>query len=310
MAQQIALRGTSLRVSPLGLGTADWTRPSPTDLDRLYTTFRQAGGNCFDSAHCYAFWIGQEGMPERLLGQLVRKHESRRDDVVICTKGCHITGGEKYPRPERYMTPQLLDRDVADSLERLAMDRIDLYYLHRDDPAVPVDEIMDALNGHIRAGRLGHIGCSNWRAPRIEQANTYARGKGLRPFAASQILWNLGHLSHAMPADICAMDAAEQAYYQRTGLPVFAFSSTANGYFNGAGKSYDNPTSQARRERATELARKLGASANQMALAYLMSHDFPAVPLLGTTKLDHLADALGAMKLKLTAEQVRWLRDG
>jgi aryl-alcohol dehydrogenase-like predicted oxidoreductase len=106
------------------------------------------------------------------------------------------------------------------------------------------------------------------------------------------------------------MDEGELAFYERASMPVFAYSSTANGYFNGAGKSYDNPTSQGRRRRAEELGQKLSASANQVALAWLMGHSFAAVPILGTTNPEHLRDALGSASLKLTAEQVRWLRDG
>lgn len=311
--RQIQLPDSDLSVSAICYGTADWGAKSGSiDLERLYVAYREAGGNCFDTAHCYSFWVDQLGTPERLLGQFVRRHDDRKN-VIVCTKGCHITGGPKYPRPERYMTPEWLGRDLRESLERLRMEYVDLYYLHRDDPQVPVDEIVDALDEHASAGRVRHVACSNWRPPRIEQANAYAKGKVLKPFVASQIMWNLAELAKPMPADLCVMDDEQRRWYERSKLPVFSFSPTANGYFAKGGtqsNSYDTPASVARLERTRQLATKLNATPNAVALAYLMGHDFPAVPILGTTNLDHLRDGLSAAEIRLTPEQVRWLREG
>jgi aryl-alcohol dehydrogenase-like predicted oxidoreductase len=307
----LSLPGTDLRISPVCFGTADWgSRASPEDAERLYTAFRAAGGNCFDSAHCYAFWADKLGTPETLLGQFARKHD-KRQDVVICTKGCHITGGPKYERPPRYMTPELLRQDLDDSLERLGTDYIDLYYLHRDDPAVPVDEIIDALNEHQRAGRIRYFAASNWRGERIRQAHDYAKRRGIKSFAASQILWNLAHLSRPMPPDICAMDDTELAFYERTRLPVFAFTPSGNGYFSGRGNTpYENDVSHARRERCRQLAKEQGATPVQIAIAYLMRHSFPGIPITGTCNVEHLNEIVGATKVTLTPEQVRWLKNG
>ena len=308
----IRLPKTELEVSPLCLGAADWGTKSGDDLDELYATFRANGGNVLDTAHCYAFWMDAEGLSEKLLGEVVRRHD-RREDVTICSKGCHITGGEKYPRPERYMTPELLERDLTQSLARLQTDYIDIYYLHRDDEAVAVDEILDALESHKSAGRIRAYAASNWRANRLRAANEYSIRKNYSGFVASRILWNLGELSQPMPSDICVMNEEEMRFYQSSQMPVFAFSAAANGFFGDTipgESSYDNAVSRARRERAVQLAKQRNATPNQVALAYLRAHGFPAVAITGTTKLSHLRDALGATNIELAREEARWLRDG
>lgn len=315
--QEITINTNSLfsphiatNLQPICLGTAEWGAHADDNADELYATFRGAGGNVFDTAHCYAFWLGKEGASERTLGELVRRHD-KREDVIIGSKGCHSTGGDAYPRPERYLTPELLARDLDESLRRLNTDYIDIYYLHRDDTAVPVDEILDALQSHQNAGRIRHYAASNWRAKRLQQAHEYAMRKALSGFRASQILWNLGELSQPLAPDMCAMDETEMRYYQAASLTLFAYSSTANGYFaRGDAGSYSNAISHARRERAWKLAQKRGATANQIALAWLLHHDFPTVAVVGTRDNSHLRDALGATQIELSLEEVRWLRDG
>lgn len=300
---------SNLSVSHLALGTGSWG-PADGNFEALYSTYRAAGGNCFDSAHCYAFWMDRLGAPERALGQLVRKYDDRKN-VIICTKGCHITGGPKYPRPAHYMSPELLASDINDSLERLEMDAIDLYYLHRDEPAVPVDEILDALHAHQTAGRIRHYAASNWSTARLDEANAYCQKRNIPAFAASQVLYNLAHLTKPLAPDMQFLPAGQEAWYAQTQTPLFAYSPNANGYFNGrTAGGYDNPTSNARRERCQRLAQQLGATPSQIALAYLLSQPFPVVPITGTTKLEHLTDALGATTFRLTDQQRAWLVNG
>lgn len=299
-----------MSVSSVALGTAGWGPRDDVDFDALYGSYRATGGNCIDSAHCYAFWLDRLGAPERIVGELVRRNNDRKN-VIICTKGCHISGGEKYPRPAHYMAPDLLASDITDSLERMQIDTIDLYYLHRDEPAVPVGEILDALHAEQMAGRIRHYAASNWSPERLDEAFAYCRNKGIPPFVASQVLYTLGHLTKAMPPDIKVLPAGQETWYVRSQMPLFAYSPNANGYFNDRQKgSYDNATSAARLDRCRELAANLDATPSQIALAYLMNQPFPVVAITGATKLDHLNDAIGADKVHLTQEQLRWLVQG
>jgi aryl-alcohol dehydrogenase-like predicted oxidoreductase len=298
--RRVKVPGSALEVSALVYGTSDWGIDPKVSVEPLYTTFREAGGTSFDTAHCYAFWKDALGASERSLGACVRAHD-RRADVVLCTKGGHPSDPPRYPRPDRYLGPEVLASDVRDSLERLGTDYIDLYFLHRDDPRAPVDEVIDALAPEVASGRVRAIGASHWSVRRIEDANAYARARGLTPFVASQPGWSLAQI---LPRD-------DRAFYQKTQLAVFAFSPTARGYFAGTkDPGVDNPTSRARLERARKLGAELGATASQVALGWLMAQPFPVAPILGTMNVEHLSDALGAARLALTDEQAAWLELG
>src|SRR4051794_1197909 len=139
--KQHAIPRTQLTVSSLCLGTGSFgTGVKGAEMERLYALFREAGGNFFDTAHCYAFWIeGGLGASERGLGECIRRFGDR-EAVVIGTKGGHPDNGPSYRRSDRYLAPEVIAADVSDSLERLGVDTIDLYFLHRDDPRVPVGE--------------------------------------------------------------------------------------------------------------------------------------------------------------------------
>ncbi len=303
---------TDLRVSALCYGAMGHGTLADGDLsDHLFGLYRDAGGNFFDTAHCYSFWIeGKLGASERALGAAVGRARCR-DAVVIASKGGHPAAGTAYPRPDRYIAPDLLATDLDDSLSRLGMEVIDVYYLHRDDPRVPAGEIIEMLNAEIQRGRIRYLGASNWTTTRIAEANAHAEAHGLQGFAASQPRWNLAQGNPGGDPTMRTLTPEDAAWHQESGLPVVPYTSTAAGYFAGREvAAFDNPVSRARRERAIQLAAKLGCTANQLALAWLLHQPFPVVPIIGTVHPEHLTDALGAVKVTVTPEQVQWLLDG
>ena len=182
---------------------------------------------------------------------------------------------------------------------------------------MPVGEIIQTLNAEIARGRLRYIAASNWPVRRIQEANEFAKAHGLAGFVASQPQWNLAHPNGDPPTvePSCKfLLAADVVWHASAKLPVIPYSSTAGGYFATDGQSnagnFDNPVSRARLGRAKELAAQLGRTPNQIALAYLMNQEFPVIPIIGTTDVEHMKDAFGAVDVKLTGQQVRWLRDG
>jgi aryl-alcohol dehydrogenase-like predicted oxidoreductase len=291
------------------------SRVKGAEMERLFATFREAGGNFFDTAHCYAFWQEEgAGCSERALGACLRRFGGR-EEIVIGTKGGHPAMGPRYSRPDRYLAPEVIAADVAESLERLGVDTIDLYYLHRDDVRVPVGEIVGALNREVESGRVRYLGASNWSVARIQEANDDAAARGLQGFVASQPQWSLGEPNwRPEPGPTMRFVTDEdRAWYAAHSLAVIPYSSTSTGYFATAGergKDYQNPTNEARLRRAQRLASDLGGTPNQIALAYLMHQGFLVVPVIGTVSPEHLQDALGAVQIPLTPEQVRWLREG
>ena len=284
------------------------------DKARLYDAFREAGGNFFDTAHCYCFWLADGlGASERALGECLRR-SGDRSKVVIGTKGGHPAALPRYPRPAAYLAPAVIAGDIQESLERLGVDQLDLYFLHRDDPRVPVAEIIDTLNTEVARGRIRYLGASNWSTTRIAAANAYAAEHRLQGFVASQPQWNLAAPNPPGDPTMRFVSAEDEAWHTEHQLPVVAYSPTACGYFAGqgelTGRAFDNPTSRFRHQRAQQLAAQLGVTPNQIALAWLLAQPFPVIPILGTTRLDHQADALGALAVQLTAAQAQWLRDG
>ncbi|NQU43712.1 aldo/keto reductase, partial [bacterium] len=139
--------GTDLDPSVICLGTGGYGSSIPRDQSfQLLDGFFERGGSFLDSAHVYAAWIPNgAGASERTIGEW-QEDRGVRDRIIIGTKGGHPELDKmRVPR----LSPPEIERDLFESLERLRTDRIDLYWLHRDDPATPVDVIMDALNRHI-----------------------------------------------------------------------------------------------------------------------------------------------------------------
>lgn len=312
----IALPHTDLNLSALCLGTGVFGTGLPeAQTDRVYEAFRAAGGNCFDTAHCYCFWIpGQgAGSSERALGACIRRHGDAGKASII-TKGGHPAQEPLYPRPDAYMAPHVIGRDIEESLERLGVAAIDLYFLHRDDTRMPVDEIIDMMSGHVAAGRIRAFGGSNWSTTRLEAANAWAAANGKPRMVASQPEFNLAWQNRT-PATgdpaVRYLTDDDIAWHGTSGLPVVCYSPTAGGYFGSGGERaasvYDNPVSRERLRRATEVAAGLGVTVNQVALAWVMQQRFPVIPILGTASEEHLQDGLGAVGGILSGEQARWI---
>jgi aryl-alcohol dehydrogenase-like predicted oxidoreductase len=317
MLRQIPIPHSPLTLSAMALGAGAFgPRLTPDATDRLYERFRGAGGTCFETAHCYSFWLpGGAGSAERSLGACIRRHGDR-GNVTIITKGGHPAVPPAYPRPDAYLGPERIAQDIAESLERLGTDTIDVFLLHRDDPRVPVGEIIDMLDAHVGAGRLRAYGASNWSVERLQAANAYARSHGRGGLVLSEPQFSLGCANGPRPKGDPAMrhlDGEDIAWHGRTGLPALCYGPTAHGYFASGGalgrKAYENALSRGRLRRAQQLAAELGVTPNQIALAYVCTQPFIAIPILGTANPAHLGDALGAADVILTPAQVRWLVD-
>lgn len=277
------------------------------------------GGNTFDAAHIYG-----NGDNERTLGRWLHAR-GVREQVVVITKGAH------HNQDRRRVTPFDITSDLYDSLARLGTDYIDLYLLHRDDPAVPAGPIVEVLNEHLAAGRIHAFGGSNWSDARIKEANDYAAARGLTPFAVASPHFSLA-VQVEEPWENCISltgdkGAGARRFYADNGMPLLTWSSLAGGFFSGrfrpdnldtfteyldrlCVKSYCYPDNFARLGRVKELADVRGASVAQVAMAYVMAQPFNVFPLVGCANAEEYAANAVALDLALTAAEVHWLETG
>ena len=284
-------------LSRLALGTLGFSTATRERDYAVLDAFVEAGGTVIDTAHVY-----EDGDAERLVGQWLRDRPGVRERLVLVTKGAHPDGDRAR------VTPEDIAADLRDSLERLG-GPIDLYLLHRDDPAVEVSGLVDALDAHRRAGEIGAFGVSNWTLPRIDEANAYAAAAGV-----DGICCNSPHLSLAVqneapwPGCLSACDEESRAWHARTGMPLLAWSAQAAGWFAGAASPvYENDANRERRARAEELGRRIGATANAVALAWVLAQPFPTIAVIGPHSVEHLRASLDALDVELGADDARRL---
>ncbi|TVY10072.1 aldo/keto reductase [Paenibacillus cremeus] len=304
----IQIEGLDKPVSCLIQGS-DFFRPNVyekvcTVLDGYFAI----GGNTIDTAHIYC-----GGESEVAIGQWL-KDRGNRSEVVILTKGAH------HNRDGPRVNPQAIASDLSDSLERLGTDYIDLYALHRDDPAVPVSVIIDALNEHIRAGKIKAIGGSNWSVQRLQEANDYAAENGLQGFTFSSPNLSLAKPKEPFWAGCISANASDCAYHEQKQLPLLSWSSQARGFFTGrfSPEVRDNAdmvrvfysdANWERLRRAGQLAEEKGVSTIQIALAYVLNQPFPTCALIGAQTPEELESCRQGAEIKLTRDELSWLEN-
>ena len=313
------LPGSSLDISRIVLGTDYFGATVPEETAfRLMDIFADAGGNCVDTARMYASWLPDgAGASERTIGNWL-KSRGNRNHIIISTKGGH-------PRLDQMSTGRLsreeIESDLDESLQTLGVDVIDLYWLHRDDVTRPVEDIMETLSSLINKGKIRAIGCSNWRADRVAEANRAAQTNGFVPFSASQIQWSLATSTpkaHDDPTIVC-MDEQEYGWYLKESFPVFAFSSQAKGFFaRAAAKGLDavnqkaytrfsTPENIERLERVKKYAADNSLTISAVTLGYIMSNQVPAAAIVGCKSEEQLLDSLTAADVELSQTVTDWL---
>ena len=300
-------------VSVIGLGTTSSIfGPGGDDrVETLIAAFLEAGGNCIDTAHIYGM-----GESEKALGRWLGRSD-RRDEVFLVTKGCHpqVYADGRFGRPR--VTPEAINADLQESLERLCTDHVDLYLLHRDEESVEPGPLIEALNAEKEAGRIGAFGASNWTIDRIESANRYAADQGMEGFTVNSPGLSLARPTKMyFPGTLFADDATRQWHSDRQ-FPMLAWSTLAAGFAGGTkteassvdevARVYFSADNFERRRRAGELGRDRGLTGLQVALAFVLSQPFPMVALVGPSKVPNLNEALGALDLGLTQRQMAYL---
>lgn len=296
----IQLYGTDLMVSQLCMGAVNFgTTLDQQQVNAHLDRFIELGGNFVDTAHVYSDWIpGEKSRSEKMLGRWLKMH--RRNDIVLCTKGGHY---DFSARDVSRVTPEQIAIDLNESLEYLQTDCIDIYMLHRDNTAMPVGEIMDCLNGFVRAGKVRYLACSNWTAQRTAEANEYAKAQGKAPFVVNELLWSMAKPNReALPPSYIVMDDEMMRLGLESKLNFMCFSALAKGYFTRrfAGKdisdelhrTYDNAANERLFEQLSKLENP--EAVTHASLRYFAQQPVIAVPIVTFSNMDQLTECVRA----------------
>ena len=296
---------TGVSVSPFCLGAMMFGAWGNTDHDDSVSIIHEAldaGINVIDTADVYS-----AGESEEIVGAALR---GRRDDVVLATKA-HGAMGEDVNR--RGNSRRWLVTEVENSLRRLQTDWIDLYQIHRPDPATDVEETLGALTDLQRAGKIRYFGSSTFPAHEIVQAQWTAERRGLSRFVTEQPPYSM--LVRNIEADV--LPVAE-----RYGMGVLPWSPLAGGWLSGKYRKGEQPTStRAQRlpqrydlslpgnrrkldavEQLAVLAEQSGLTLIQLALAFVINHPAVTSAIIGPRTHEHLAAQLEALKVTLSPD--------
>ena len=297
--------GLEPKASVVALGFEDFATFSSGSI--LLDAFFEAGGNLFDTGFVYG-----AGRTEALLGEWLVNRGVRGQSVIIA-KGAHS--------PLCY--PDVIGKQLTQSLDRLKTDHVDIYFMHRDNPDVPVGEFVDAMDREVQAGRIrGPFGGSNWTMQRMDEAIAYAERTGKRKPGVLSNNFSLAEmLVPIWPGCITSSTDQWKAWLTARQMPNFAWSSQGRGFFTdraGRGKTdneelvrvWYSDKNFGRRDRAIELAARLGKSPIHIALAYVLNQPFPSVPLIGPRTLGELEDSLKALDIALSPDDLEWLDEG
>ena len=211
--------------------------------------------------------------------------------------------------------------DLEQSLKNLQTDMIDIYWLHRDDETRPVEDIMETLLQQVKAGKIHYCGCSNWCAARIQAAQACAAQQGWPGFIADQLMWSMAIIDPIGQADktMVIMNDELKQYHLNSKLPAIPYSSQAHGLFQRMAQGtvdqmkpnikamYDLAATAQRFERVRHLSQETGLSITDITLGYLLSQDFPVVPIVGCRNMAQLLDSMHAGDVRLTLDQVQYL---
>lgn len=303
----VNLGTTGVQVSELCLGTMTFGREADRRTSTaIYRRCREAGINFFDCANVYV-----NGESERILGDLIT---GERDQLVITTK----VGGSMGAGPNRDgLSRRHIVQECEESLRRLNTDWIDIYFAHRFDPLVPVEESLDAFDALVVQGKVRYIGISNWAAWQIAGALGMCALRGFQAVRVIQPMYNLVKRQAEVELFPLALDA---------GMGVMAYNPLGGGVLSGkyglaadktAGRLAENAMYRRRYAEAwmfeaaqglRAIGEEMGVSPVSLAIAWVARHPAVTCPIIGARSPAQIEPALKAPEIQLTAELYQRLR--
>ena len=302
----IKIDGFDKDFSKLALGCDNQT--SDIHAFAMFDYFYGAGGRVFDTAYIY-----NNGMGDKYLGNWINSR-GVQEEVLVLGKGAHT--------PD--CRPECIKPQIIESLERLNLDKIDIYCLHRDNNDIPVSEFIDALDEIKNAGLIHKIGASNWKLERFKQARDFALKENKEPFTILSNNFSLAEMIDPVWPGCVAIDNNFLDYIDQNNIILFPWSSTARGFFIkkkeiATSDHFSNPsmdeekrvwhseTNLKRREICFNIAAERSVEPIEIALAYVIQSSKIIFPLIGPRTINELNSSIFATSLNLTDAEIEQL---
>ncbi|MFC7185508.1 aldo/keto reductase [Halorubrum yunnanense] len=293
----------------MSFGDSDWREwvLNEEEGKEIVERALELGVTFFDTANMYS-----NGESERVLGEALEGH---REETVVATKG-YFQMDASNPNSGG-LSRKAIEQELQNSLDRLGMDTIDLYQIHRWDDDTPIEETLAALDDAVRRGDVRYIGASSMWAHQFAESLHTSEREGYERFATMQNHYNLAYREEERETlPLC----------EKEGIGVMPWSPLARGYLTRPHEAvdatlrgeteeylYEHPYREGGgptvNERVAELADEKGVKMAQIALAWLFHKDWVDTPIVGTTSVEHLEDAVEALDMDLSSSDVEWLEE-
>ena len=315
--EYVNLGNTGMKVSRLCLGMMsygskkwrDWILEEQESKPFIQRAL-EAGINFFDTADVYSL-----GESERVTGNLFKNLGVKRENIIVATK---VNGQMSDDVNDKGLSRKHIMDSIDKSLQRLQMDYVDLYQIHRWDYEVPIEETLEALNDVVRAGKARYIGASSMFAWQFAKALHTSEKHGWAKFVSMQNHYNLAYREEEREMIPLCVDQ---------GIGLIPWSPMARGFFAGNRKrGGGGETTRAQSDpfanglyfrdedfvvadRVAEIGNERGVSGSQVALAWILSKPYVHSPIIGATKMDHLDQAIAALDIKLSDDEIKRLEE-
>ncbi|KAJ7152363.1 NADP-dependent oxidoreductase domain-containing protein [Mycena filopes] len=330
--QYVRLGNSGLKISRIVLGCMSYGDPNwsgnwvlgEEEAEKHIKAAYDAGINTFDTANSYS-----NGLSEEILGRAIKKHNLPRDEIVVMTKvfltvartTSEVLFGDPNLDNKGYANQYGLSRkhifdSVKHSLRRLGLEYIDVLQCHRFDPNTPIAETMQALHDVVKAGYARYVGMSSCYAWQFHAMQNYAIANNLTPFISMQNQYSLVYREEEREMfptlkHLNNVGAIVWSPLSRGALSRPLDQQTKRGETDWLPSNFylKSEASKSIVNRVEEVAKKHGISMAQTAIAWVLSKDGVSAPIIGTTSLANLADIIGAIDVKLTEEEIKYLEE-
>jgi aryl-alcohol dehydrogenase-like predicted oxidoreductase len=296
--------------------------------------FIESGGNFFDTANCYAWWIGKgENIgdeSENVLGKWM-KDRKNRSDIFLATKvgarlkdPYNIRNADGEPEWDRItkeyegLSASAIRKGIEDSLKRLNTDYIDIYYTHVYDPYTPIEETLQTLDTLVKEGKVRYIGCSNISTANIKHSNNISKKNGWASYAAMQQEYSYLHPVIGADQGIAYHADSEMLnYVKQNNMAFLGYSPLLKGIYGDKIKRtqyynwhiYNSKKNLKKLELVDKLSAELNITANQLVLAWLLHYEPQIIPIIGFSKKEQYLEDIAAIDIKLSDEYITILNE-